>query len=467
MQTHAYTLLGSACLIACGVVGAATLRGVNRETLGALPARLSRQAPAVRVVDQNVLREFTGVYQWGPDAFLYLQMWDEFAGFGKPSQLVAFDESGEVRTLYPVEDDRFFAGPGAAVSTSVESHIEFQRDSMGKIVSLRWRRANAAPRAARRVEIEKHEHVRFSSGDIQLAGTLIRPAKVGKIPIVILVHGSGAENRDYMLPWARFLIRRGIGVLAYDKRGVGGSSGDWNTASFDDLAGDVVAAYDYLKTRTDIDASRIGLLGISQAGWVMPLAATRAKELAFLISISGPGVSAAETTIDQTRNEMTMAGMPAERVAQIVDLLKLQYEFARTGQGWDEYAAAREKLAALMGPPPETMPGQRDAPWFGFIRRLYFYDPQPALRQLRVPTLGIWGALDSNVMADKNKAAWEAALSSGGNRDYTFRILPKANHSQFLAKTGSNREMPTLQQFVPEYFSTIQNWLAARVTLGR
>ena len=115
-----------------------------------------------------------------------------------------------VRTLYPVEDDRFFSGPGAAVSTSVESHIEFQRDNMGKIVSLTWRRADAAPRAARRVEVEKHDDVRFSSGDIQLAGTLIRPAKAGTVPIVILVHGPGAENRDYMLPWARFLIRRGM-----------------------------------------------------------------------------------------------------------------------------------------------------------------------------------------------------------------------------------------------------------------
>jgi pimeloyl-ACP methyl ester carboxylesterase len=313
------------------------------------------------------------------------------------------------------------------------------------------------------VEIETREDVRFSSGDIQLAGTLTRPAKGGKHPVIILVHGSGAENRDYMLPWARFLIRHGIGVLGYDKRGVGGSTGDWNTASFDDLAGDVVAAYDYLKTRRNVDASQIGLLGISQAGWIMPLAANRATGLAFLISISGAGVSAAETTIDQTRNELTMTGMPAERVAQIVGLLKLQYELARTGQDWDAYAAAREKLAAQMRPPPDTMPGTPDAPWFGFIRRLYFYDPQPALRQLRVPTLGIWGELDNNIMAEKNKAAREAALSAANNRDYTLRILPKANHAQFEAKTGSNKEMPTLQRFVPEYFSTIQNWLAGRI----
>ena len=113
-----------------------------------------------------------------------------------------------------------------------------------------------------------------------------------------------------MLPFARFLIRRGMAVLGYDKRGVGGSTGDWNTASFDDLAGDVVAAFEYLKTRSDIDPAQIGLLGVSQAGWIMPLAAVRAKDIAFLISISGAGIPAAETTIDQAQNEMTASGMP-------------------------------------------------------------------------------------------------------------------------------------------------------------
>ena len=157
------------------------------------------------------------------------------------------------------------------------------------------------------------------------------------------------ENRDYILPFARFLIRRGIAVLGYDKRGVGGSTGDWNTASFEDLAGDVVAAFGYLKTRSDIDATQIGLLGVSQAGWIMPLAAVRAKDLAFVISISGAGVPPADTTIDQARNEMTARGMKPETVADIVAIMKLQYQFARTGQGWDEYAAAREKLAARIG----------------------------------------------------------------------------------------------------------------------
>jgi len=328
-----------------------------------------------------------------------------------------------------------------AVSTSVESRSEFQRDGTGKITSLTWQRDGAALRTARRVEIEKHEDVRFSSGDVTLTGTLISPASGGKHPAIVLVHGSGAENREYMLPFARFLIRRGMVVLGYDKRGVGGSTGDWNTASFDDLAGDVVAAFEYLKTRSDIDPTQIGLLGISQAGWIMPLAAVRAKDAAFLISISGAGVPPAETTIDQARNEMTMTSMPPQDVDEIVALLKLQYEFARTGQGWDEYAAAREKLAARMGKPPDTIPGTPDHPYWQFIKRLYFYDPGPTLRQLQTPTLALWGELDNNILAEKNKAAWEAALEAAGNRDYTLKILPKANHAGSRVSIAANTKL--------------------------
>jgi pimeloyl-ACP methyl ester carboxylesterase len=431
--------------------------------LGLLIALSARQTPAVRDVDENTLREYAGVYRWAPDAFVYLQMWNEFSGFTKPGELVAFDESGEVRTLYPTGRDQFFAGPGAAVSASVESRIDFQRDGAGKITSLTWRREGGAARTGQRVEIETRDDVRFSNGDVHLAGTLIRPATGAKHPAIILVHGSGAENREYMLPWGRFLIRRGMAVLGYDKRGVGQSSGDWNTASFDDLAGDVVAAFEYLKTRSDIDSAAIGVLGVSQAGWIMPLAAARAKDMAFLISISGAGVPAAETTTDQARNEMTMTGMPAQAVDQIVGLMKLQYEFARTGQGWDEYAATRQRIVAKMGPAPDSIPGTPDHPYWQFIRRSYFYDPVPTLRQLQTPTLALWGELDNNILADKNRAAWEAALKASGNRDYTLKILTKANHAQFEAKAGSNAEMKSLQRFVPDYFTTIQDWLARRI----
>jgi len=441
------------------LIGAA----VATAFVGVVLARSGLQSPALRDVDEKILREYTGAYSWGSGGFVYLQMWNEFSGFDKPAQLVAFDEDGLVRVLYPTAGDEFFAGPGAAVPTSVEARISFQRDNGDKVTALEWQRQGEAPRAARRAASEQHEDVRFANGDVRLAGTLISPPTAGRHPAVILVHGSGAENREYILPFARFLVRRGVAVLGYDKRGAGESTGDWKTASFDVLAGDVSAAFEYLKTRRDIDPAQIGLLGVSQAGWVMPLAAVRAKDMAFLISISGAAIPAAETTIDQARNEMTAAGMKPETVAEIVAVIKLQYEFARTGQGWDDYAAARSRLASKIGRPPDTIPGTPDHPFWRSIQQWYFYDPGPTLRQLRVPVLAIFGELDNNIVAAKNLPAWESALKAGGHPDYTLRILPKANHYQWEAKTGSNAEMASLQRFVPEYFKTIDDWLAKRV----
>ena len=418
------------------------------------------QTPAATPSTDSALRRYAGVYQWAPDAFVYLQLWNEFTG---TNQLTAFDESGEVRTLYPDGKDRFIAGPGAAVPTPVESRIEFQRNAAGAITALTWTRTADAPRTARRVDAERAEDVQFASGAIRLAGTLIRPRTGGLHPAVILVHGSGPQTRESILPFARFLVRHGMAVLGYDKRGVGGSTGEWNTASFDDLASDVVAAFEYLKTRKDIDARHIGVLGVSQAGWIMPLAAVRAKELAFLISVSGAGVPAEETTMDQARNELTARGLKPETVAQITRLMSLQNRFARTGEGWDEYTTAREALAAKIGPPPDTFPATREHPYWQVIRRLYFYDPAPTLRRLQVPTLALFGELDNNILPEKNQRAWERALQAGGNRDYQVHVLPKANHIQLEAVRGNNAEMPSLRRFVPDYFATVRAWLAERI----
>ena len=421
----------------------------------------SLQGPSIRAVDEAILRAYAGAYQWETKAFVYLQIWPELSG---TNQLVAFDENGEVRTLYPTETDRFFAGPGAAVPDAVESRIQFHRDDTGRVTALTWLRDGAAARTARRVDIERHEDVRFSNGNVALAGTLITPTTRGHHPAVILVHASGAEDREYLLPFARFLIRHGMAVLGYDKRGVGGSSGDWNKASLDDLAGDVVAAFEYLKTRPDIQHGQIGMLGWSQAGWVMPLAATRAKDLAFLISISGAGVSGAETTIDQARNEMAASGMRPQMIDQVVELMTLQYDWLRTGDGWERYLATRERIAARMGGnPPEAFPATQDHPYLQFIRPLIVYDPAPALRQIKLPVLALFGELDNNILAEKNRAAWEAALKAGGHADYTLRILPKANHALLEAKVGNNAEMKSLQRFVPAYSEIVLAWLSKRL----
>jgi uncharacterized protein len=280
---------------------------------------------------------------------------------------------------------------------------------------------------------------------------------------VILVHYSGPAGRDSVLPFARFLVRRGVAVLGYDKRGVGGSTGDWNTASLQDLAGDVVAAFEYLTTRPDIDAERVGVLGISQAGWIMPLAAIRAPQLAFLISVSGAGISPGETGLDHAGNEMRASGMPGERIEEVLALMRQQNEYLRTGRGWDEYIVSRNALVARLGAAPANFPSNPDDRYFRFMRPLVQYDPAPTLRALRVPTLALFGELDNNIVATKNEAAWRTALAAGSHPDYTLLTLPKANHFQFEATLGTNAEMPSLERFVPAYAPTIEQWLAKRL----
>jgi pimeloyl-ACP methyl ester carboxylesterase len=199
----------------------------------------------------------------------------------------------------------------------------------------------------------------------------------------------------------------------------------------------------------------------------MPLAAIRAKDIAFLISVSGAGVSPAETTIDEAEREMAASGLRPEGIQRIVGLMKLEYEFTRTGRGWDEYAAARAQVIARLGAAPRTFPGTPNDPYWQFIRRLYFYDPGPTLRRLQTPVLALFGELDDNILAEKNKDAWETALKAGNNRDYTLRIVPRADHLQLEAGVGTNAEMASLQRFAPAYFTTVRDWLAKRTTSFR
>ena len=114
------------------------------------------------------------------------------------------------------------------------------------------------------------------------------------------------------------------------------------------------------------------------------------------------------------------------------------------------------------GNPPEAFPATQDHPYLQFIRPLILYDPAPVIRQIKLPVLALFGELDNNILAEKNRAAWEAAFKAGGHTDYTLRILPRANHDLLEAKVGKNAEMKSLQRFVPVYFEIVLEWLSKR-----
>lgn len=418
---------------------------------------LSQDKPAP--VDRKTLSQFVGAYRWAADHFIYIRFWDEL---GK-DQLGAFDESGMVRALYSVGSDGFFVGAGLASRTPIEARVTFERNQKGAIKSLSWQPVSGVKRLAKRVEIHREEAVSFSSGAVKLSGVLITPAKNGRYPAIVLLHGSGPQDRNGLLPFSLFLIRHGIALLAYDKRGVGDSTGDWERSSFQDLAEDALAAVHFLQQNPRIVSNKIGVLGVSQGGWIAPLAASRSKDVAFVVSVSGPGVTPADETITFIRNEMLTDGFSNEDISQAVRLTQTAFDYARTGKGWETYLDERAKALGTEWFPYMGLSDRKDDPQWEFKRLNNDYDPSPVLATVQCPVLAFFGGHDLNVTFAQNRPIWEKALKQGHNPDYDLELVADGNHLLMNSKTGSMVEFPQLKTFEPAYFRLLLGWLSHRL----
>jgi len=329
------------------------------------------------------------------------------------------------------------------------------------------------------------EEVTFKNADVTLAGTLTLPESASPYPAVVLISGSGPQNRDEELfgfkifrVIADHLTRRGIAVLRYDDRGVGGSSAGTSQDTTETFAGDVLAGVNYLKGRSEIDPKRIGLLGHSEGGIIAPLVATQSPDVAFVILMSGPGLTGRQIIMEQQKLILKADGSSDAVIAQKSALQNRVIEAALTGKGWDEVKAElrKEFKAAAESAPAsqreamgdvdkwvETMvksqTGAMQGAWMKFFLT---YDPAPTLEQVRVPVLALFGGKDLQVPAEVNRDAILKALERGGNHDFASRLFPEANHLYQNAQTGSPSEYATLKpEFTPGFLDAISEWVLA------
>jgi len=348
------------------------------------------------------------------------------------------------------------------------------------------------------------EEVKVPAGAVTLAGTLTLPPRPGPHPVVVLITGSGAQDRDEtvfgMKPFrliADHLTRQGVAVLRCNDRGVGGSTGSMATATTADFGDDAAAMVQYLKTRADIDKSRIGLLGHSEGGLVAPMVATRPKkvasvaamgelmapivatrseDVAFVVLLSAPAVNGEQVLIEQGLLLARASGLPEDQVSRNAELQRQVFAAVRTGDGWKEieeqaYVATRESLEKLPEAQRKAIPDLEKmartaaqqqlaaarSPWFKFFLE---YDPAPALGKLSCPVLVIFGERDLQVPPAQNRPPMEAIFKKSGNRRVAFHTVPRANHLYQDATTGNATEYGTLKkEFVPGFLDLLAKWV--------
>jgi alpha-beta hydrolase superfamily lysophospholipase len=320
----------------------------------------------------------------------------------------------------------------------------------------------------------RSEEVTYAGGGVDLAGTLTLPDGPGPFTALALVTGSGAQDRDETLlghkPFlllADTLTRAGYAVLRVDDRGVGGSGGVLSEAGFDALTDDVVAGVEYLRSRPEIAPERIGLLGHSEGGYLVPLAAQH-TDIAFALLMAGPAAPGADVLVEQNRLLLQAAGAAPEAVESQVEYVRELIELLRAQEYGDARALAAQQIAAQTADlPPGQRPtsGQLDvqaaASATPVYRAFVVHEPAPSLRSLDVPALALFGGRDLQVSPAQNEPLMRDLLA--GSPDATVRTLPDVNHVLQPAVTGGPEEYGTIETTIdPEVLDLLRDWLAQR-----
>lgn len=317
------------------------------------------------------------------------------------------------------------------------------------------------------------EDVRYPNirDDVTLAGTLTRPHGHGPFPAVVLIPGSGQHGRDCMIfghkpfkLWADALTRRGVAVLRVDDRGMGGSTGDFAMVTSAALARDVEAGLDYLRSRRDI--ARVGLVGHSEGGMIAPMVAAERPDVAFVVTLAGPGLPGDRIIVDQVGLLSQAAGMPAAEVEQAKALQARVLDVVKADLA---DAVARERLRALLLPAGATAEQQAQvegtidkllSPWYRFFVR---GDPRAYLARVKCPVLAVNGERDLQVEAGPNLAAIRETLEAHGNHAVTTLALPHLNHLLQTCRTGLVQEYGQLDETVaPAALNAVGEWIEHR-----
>jgi fermentation-respiration switch protein FrsA (DUF1100 family) len=302
--------------------------------------------------------------------------------------------------------------------------------------------------------------------NVTLAATLTIPSGKGPFPAVVLITGSGPQDRDESLlghkPFlvlSDYLTRHGIAVLRADDRGTAKSTGDFSTATTADFATDTEAGIAYLKTRAEVNPHKIGLIGHSEGGIIAPMIAARNSDVAFIVMMAGSGVPGDEILVAQVQAIAESSGKTHEEALKIAARQREILALVKSEK--DPAVLEKELKQKLAGDGLEAQAGIEikafTSPWFRYFMT---YDPASALRKVTCPVLAINGEKDVQVPPKQNLPAIRKALEQGGNKHFEVEELPRLNHLFQTAKTGSPAEYASIEETIsPVALEKMSSWI--------
>jgi pimeloyl-ACP methyl ester carboxylesterase len=312
--------------------------------------------------------------------------------------------------------------------------------------------------------------------NVTLAGTLTLPKKEGIYPAVILITGSGAQNRNEevfghkpFLVIADYLTRNGIAVLRYDDRGFAQSTGNFSTATTFDFASDVESAISYLKTRKEINSKKIGLIGHSEGGTIAPIvAAAEPKDVDFIVLLAGPGLQGDKLMLLQKEKLEQAMHIDKQQIFKGQEIFKGAYDIILHSDAAD--SNLKNKVGTYFKQsfgdkvPEEqisAITNQIVNPWMiNFLK----YNPIPTLEKVKCPVLALGGGKDLQVPPEENLIAIKTALEKGGNKNVTTKVFPNLNHLFQDCKTGLLSEYSEIEEtFSPLALDEITKWIKKQV----
>ncbi|MEW6208545.1 MAG: alpha/beta fold hydrolase [Acidobacteriota bacterium] len=380
----------------------------------------------------------TAILLIAPTAIAAADDFDDLVGWYETAQnersLVTWGATGGLR-VFDFDAHRFEKLMPAAVGSFVwdrggmKREVSFLRNDEGRVTAFRWRESGGEGIAKRLAHYGySQKEISFKSGDTTLVGLLMMPLSGDRHPSVAIIHGSGTSDRDNVWAFAiaNHLALNGIAVLLPDKRGSGKSAGDWRKANFNLLAQDALAALGVLKSQPGIDTGKMGLVGLSQGGWIAPLAASLSKDVKFIIAVSGASVTVGEQVFHEMIQTFRQRKVSEADIEIAKEIFPLSESYMKTGAGWEEYQAKLERAPFSVR---LAFIGRKDDWRWNWYREVFYFDPIPYWQRFDAPVLVVYGEEDEydNVPVRESVARLERVMKSG--RDLAIKVYSGSGHA--------------------------------------